>query len=203
MEVATMPSGAGSQVAFYTSLAVAIGLSIAITRAVEAQAPGVVYSCYVPKTGTVYRIKTPDTPAACVKPDHVEFSWNIQGIQGAQGPAGSTGPVGATGPQGGQGVAGPQGAAGISGFVYVRSDPIIIYPNSQIPNGVTQGLAFCPQGKVALGGGLRIEGLSPGYFVLWNAQIDGSQNGWFVKVLNTTENQNFMYVYVQCADVTS
>lgn len=202
MQVAFMMFRAGSLVAFYAPLALAVGISIAIPTVSEAQAPGVVYSCYVPKTGTVYRIKASDTPAACVKPDHVEFSWNIQGIQGAQGPAGATGLAGARGPQGDPGEAGAAGAAGISGFVYIRSDPLIIYPNSQMPNGVTQGLAFCPEGKVALGGGLRIEGLAPGYFVLWNAQIDGSQNGWFVKVLNTTENQNFMHVYVQCANVS-
>lgn len=167
------------------------------------------HACYVPKTGTVYRIRTPETPQTCNK-GHIEFSWNEQGIQGPEGQpgiagdvgetgaTGATGAVGATGPEGSPGAAGLQGTAGVSGFVYIRSDPIIIPPA-----GLTQGIVHCPAGKVALGGGLRIEGLAPGYFVLWNAQIDGGgQNGWFVKVLNTTEGQNHMHLYVQCANVS-
>lgn len=31
-------------------------------------------ACYVPKSGSVYRIKAQGTPTAC-KPSHVEFSW--------------------------------------------------------------------------------------------------------------------------------
>lgn len=179
-----------------------------LTNIADAQTPGptLLYACYVPRTGSVYRIKTPDTPQICGK-GHVEFSWNEQGIQGLQGPAGATGPTGPTGaageagaagPPGSAGATGPQGISGVSGFVYIRSDPIIIPPN-----GLTQGIVHCPAGKVALGGGLRIEGLGPGVYVLWNAQIDGGgQNGWFVKVWNANAGQNFMYVYVQCANVS-
>jgi hypothetical protein len=43
------------------------------------------YACYVPSSGTVYRIKTADTPSACTKPTHVEFSWNHQGPKGDPG----------------------------------------------------------------------------------------------------------------------
>jgi hypothetical protein len=32
------------------------------------------HACYVPKTGTVYRIKVTGTPVKC-SPNHVEFSW--------------------------------------------------------------------------------------------------------------------------------
>ena len=178
---------------------------LATIRTADAQttAPTLLSACYVPKTGTVYRTGTPDTPQICNK-GHVGFSWNEQGIQGLEGPAGTTGPTGeagaagAAGPEGIPGATGPQGTAGVSGFVYIRSNPVIIPPS-----GVTQGIVHCPPGKVALGGGLRIEGIAPGYFVLWNAQIDGGgQNGWFVKVLNTTEGQNHMHVYVQCANVS-
>ncbi len=181
-------------------------LIVATSATAHAQTPTLLSACYVPKTGTVYRIRAPDTPPICSK-SHIEFGWNQQGIQGQPGiagPAGETGapgvagPAGAAGPQGSEGPAGPQGTAGVSGFVYIRSDAVIIPPS-----GITQGIVHCPAGKVALGGGLRIEGLVPGYFVLWNAQIDGGgQNGWFVKVLNTTEGQNHMFIYVQCANVT-
>ena len=38
----------------------------------------VLYACYVPDKGTVYRIKTADTPAECEKKD-VQFSWSDAG----------------------------------------------------------------------------------------------------------------------------
>lgn len=37
-------------------------------------APSTYYACYVPSKGTLYRIKTSDTPSECDKKD-VEFSW--------------------------------------------------------------------------------------------------------------------------------
>jgi hypothetical protein len=39
-----------------------------------ASTPTTYYACYVPDKGTLYRIKTSDTPSACDKKD-VEFSW--------------------------------------------------------------------------------------------------------------------------------
>jgi hypothetical protein len=59
--------------------------------------PETYHACYVPNTGTVYRIKTADTPTGCAKTTHVEFNWNN---------VGPTGPTGATGPQGPAGPAG-------------------------------------------------------------------------------------------------
>ncbi len=45
-------------------------------RALGAQsAPKVYYACYVPLTGTVYRIKESDVKQACTSAAHVEFSW--------------------------------------------------------------------------------------------------------------------------------
>ena len=45
-------------------------------RALSAQsAPKVYYACYVPLTGTVYRIKESDVKPACTSTAHVEFSW--------------------------------------------------------------------------------------------------------------------------------
>lgn len=56
--------------------------------------PSTTYTaCYVPSSGTVYRIKTADTPPACTKSAHVEFSWNHQGPVGPQGPKGDPGLV--------------------------------------------------------------------------------------------------------------
>lgn len=102
-----------------------------------------IYACYVPATGTVYRIKEPGLPQACQGPAggpnrHVEFSWNQigpigpvgpQGPQGIQGPSGPMGPMGpqgakgdkgdpgADGSQGPQGEVGPQGPQGPKGDI--------------------------------------------------------------------------------------
>ncbi|MDF1505653.1 hypothetical protein [Roseisolibacter sp. H3M3-2] len=45
----------------------------AAPRAAAAQAK--FFACYVPTSGSTYRIKTADTPPACTKASHVEFSW--------------------------------------------------------------------------------------------------------------------------------
>lgn len=83
-----------------TALALGLVLAGAVPTPASAQAPELLYACYVPKSGTVYRIRSSNAPAECVKPDHVEFSWNQQGIQGetgAQGPPGRTGTARRTG----------------------------------------------------------------------------------------------------------
>ena len=51
---------------------------------------GVIYACYVPKTGTVYRINVSGSPIKCAT-NHVLFSWNISGPEGPQGPEGPAG----------------------------------------------------------------------------------------------------------------
>ncbi|WP_041265732.1 tail fiber domain-containing protein [Gemmatimonas aurantiaca] len=58
-----------------STLAVAaLTLASALTASpLEAQA--VFHACYVPASGTVYRVKAPNTPANCLQPTHVAFSW--------------------------------------------------------------------------------------------------------------------------------
>src|SRR5688572_10054975 len=61
-----------------------------------------VYACYVPLTGTVYRIKAPGAPTECFQlrghrrddelRSHVPFNWSKSG-------AGVVGPMGPAGPQ--------------------------------------------------------------------------------------------------------
>lgn len=51
------------------------GLTAASEPAEAQAAVTTYYACYVPASGTVYRIKTADTPAACKKDTHVEFQW--------------------------------------------------------------------------------------------------------------------------------
>ena len=47
------------------------------------------YGCYVPTSGTVYRIKATGLPDACRSPQHVQFTWSLQGPVGPQGAGGS------------------------------------------------------------------------------------------------------------------
>lgn len=58
---------------------VGVGVLIAgmIPAVVAAQAPdpSLLYACYVPEVGAVYRIKAQGLPTGCVEPAHVEFSW--------------------------------------------------------------------------------------------------------------------------------
>jgi hypothetical protein len=83
--------------------------------------PGTLYACYVPGSGTVYRIKFDGGKQACTSAQHIEFSWNaqgiqgVQGIQGIQGDKGDTGATGATGAVGATGPAGPAGPKGDKG----------------------------------------------------------------------------------------
>ena len=98
--------------------------------AVHAQsAPPAIDACYVPASGTTYRLDTsegpaPGAPRACRSSQHVRFRWNQQGpagpdgADGAPGPRGEPGepgPVGAQGPAGPQGVYGPRGPMGVIG----------------------------------------------------------------------------------------
>jgi hypothetical protein len=52
-------------------------LAAALTAAAAPAAAQVdsIRACYVPTTGNVYRIGTPDTHASCVAPSHVRFAW--------------------------------------------------------------------------------------------------------------------------------
>lgn len=85
-----------------------------VPSALSAQSSSATYSaCYVPRSGTVYRIKAPNTPSACTKKDHVEFSWTEAGIPGPQGAQGPAGPQGPQGPQG------PAGPSGVRAYAYV------------------------------------------------------------------------------------
>lgn len=54
-----------------------LGVLVVATAAASTRAPAqtVLYACYVPNTGTVYRIKTTNTSETCKSNVHVEFSW--------------------------------------------------------------------------------------------------------------------------------
>lgn len=60
-------------------VAAALAALALLPAALQAQAT--LTGCYVPKTGTVYRIKVEGTPTKC-SPNHVEFSWESGGSGG-------------------------------------------------------------------------------------------------------------------------
>ena len=88
--------------------------------ALHAQGPApdnkVLTACYVPASGTIYRVDV-----ACRSSQHVLFRWNQQGppgpdgVVGPRGPAGEPGVPGATGAQGPVGPAGDHGPRGPTG----------------------------------------------------------------------------------------
>ena len=59
-----------------TRSAALLAALVLIPAAAQAQT---ITACYVPKTGSVYRIKAADTPTAC-KTNHVEFSWKAPAV---------------------------------------------------------------------------------------------------------------------------
>ncbi len=56
---------------------VAFLATMMVPGVVSAQAPdpALLYACYVPQVGAVYRIKTAGLPSGCVESGHVEFNW--------------------------------------------------------------------------------------------------------------------------------
>jgi len=80
-----------------------------------------------------------------------QVSWRVTGAPGPQGPQGPVGPKGDQGVQGipgEQGETGLPGADGVSGLTQVTSNPMAVTEPALY--GVT---AWCPAGKVAVGGG--------------------------------------------------
>ena len=111
--------------------ALAAGLTLAAIAAlapdVAAQTnpppdPNVIWACFVPISGTVYRIKTADTKESCSSPKHVMFSFTQTGPAGPQGAAGAQGPAGPAGATGPQGPAGADGAGATAFFKELTAD---------------------------------------------------------------------------------
>lgn len=164
------------------ALVAAIALAAAASSPLEAQTT-VLSACYVPSTGTVYRVGQPGLASACVKTEHVLFTWNQAGTPGPAGPQGPTGhegqigpegPAGPTGPAGPAGPPGPPGPGGASGWQRVTSMTTF----GQDVVGTVR--ASCPAGKVVTGGGFETSSADDAFVLIDNAPAsDGS--GWIVK----------------------
>jgi hypothetical protein len=101
----------------WTSAMLLLVTTVTVPAAVRAQQPtaaDTIRACYVPASGTIYRIGVEGGPVAC-HAGHVEMKWNIAGPPGAPGIAGPQGEAGPAGPKGDTGPAGPKGDAGPAG----------------------------------------------------------------------------------------
>jgi hypothetical protein len=113
--------------------------------------PKTLEACYVPASGTIYRIDTPASPAAgapkgCLSPAHARFEWNQQGVAGPQGVPGPKGDQGPTGPRG------PQGPPAVVSAT--RKSTVAIY----VDEGKSLStVLICDPGHEALGGGWDVQ----------------------------------------------
>ena len=64
-------------------LKIAAALALLALIPGAAQAQSTLTACYVPKSGTVYRIQAPGSPSKCSQ-NHVEFSWTSAGAEPLQ-----------------------------------------------------------------------------------------------------------------------
>ena len=165
----------------------AVGLAVTCLTSTTASAQVTLTGCYVPNSGTVYRIKAADLPSACHSKNHVEFTWSLQGPPGPTGPAGPTGAQGPAGPAGGlpaaaieyKGASGTDVAAGAIGNVTVN----------------------CSTGKVPVGGGFENHN-TPAVRVFQSSPaataFGGPPTGWSVTFLNQSAIASSIFAWVVC-----
>lgn len=130
------------------------------------------------------------------------------GPQGEPGSTGATGPAGPQGPAGQTGATGPQGPAGVSGYERVVSGWTVL-SGTLDPTGESGGPAnaWCPTGKVVMGGGFEIDGSGPNFFnwSLTRSQptTAAGQDGWWATILNEDPLYGVSFrAYAICAAVS-
>jgi len=184
-------------------------------RAQQAAADDTIRACYVPASGTIYRIGVAGGPTAC-HGSHIEMKWNVAGPAGTPGPAGPqgdagpagpqgpAGPTGATGPAGPAGPQGPQGPAGTGGLMprTIVRDSVDIAPGR-----FGRAIATCPSGYTIMAGGFQFSFFDRAYTKIVGSEplfIQGSQtpNAWAAEAFNddvSTGATRRLYAYVLCA----
>jgi hypothetical protein len=131
--------------------AAVFALAFAATSGAQAATnPATLFACYVPSSGTVYRISPdgsiPDLKKDCTGASHVKFSWSEQGPQGPRGEVGPQGPPGPPGPSTG------------GAFSPVRVTQTVTFTNTQ--RYITVPIP-CPAGKKVITGGVIASASGP------------------------------------------
>ena len=181
----------GRTIAVFVALMVIAGWG-ASPLAAQAS-PEKLYACYVPASGTVYRIKVPGGKEACTAPTHVEFSWNESGEQGPKGDPGDPGPKGDPGDPGPAGADGRDGVA-LAGYEVITS----VHPAGA---GTRKFTTLCPPGKKVLSGGATVGFVDIGVDVIESKPLaDGS--GWSFWIENESVSQTIPNTII-CASVGS
>lgn len=186
--------------------AVAQAASPSASRAIAAST--IFHACYVPSSGTVYRIKAPGLREDCTSTSHVQFSWTdgadaagaIKSGDAASGDLSGTYPgptvaklrgvaVDPTAPTNGQVLAydgaawkpaTPSAGGGVSGWEVVSAS------NQTLESVVTHFEAVsaeCPVGKVPVGGGYDVHPQNLGLMI--NSKPSGL-NGWTLTLSHNT-----------------
>jgi hypothetical protein len=160
----------------------------AAPAALEAQTttptPKVYYACYIPTSGTVYRIKETNLKQACASTAHIPFSWTDGGTPGPEGPKGDKGDTGEQG---------EPGAPGFTELFDVSSADILLQSGEATNAGVE-----CPAGSQVISGGYSFSKSSPD---MWVRSSHAGNGGWNVSVLNYGDNVGEVEfkVHARCA----
>ena len=151
----------------------ALGFLLFVPDTAQAQGP-VLFACYVPNSGVVYRVNPPGSPGqsadlkdACTGEKHILFSWSQVG---------------------------PQGVPGLSGYERVEGATVTVAPNT-----LQVATAVCPTGKKVLGGGYIFPG---GAFSMeLTSSRPDSDDTWAVFAQSEVSSNVTMKAFAVCAFV--
>jgi hypothetical protein len=164
--------------------AAAIALGVGVAKATIPDAVGTINGCYAIDGGTLRVIDT-GSGATCDAGSEVPLDWNVTGAQG------TVGPVGPQGPQGFPGQQGSAGGAASSGYEEVSAN------FTTGGNGLGTGEADCPNGKLAVGGGVAAQ--TQTHPIESRPTDDGG--GWIVTMRGSGNRQ--YSVYAICVTATA
>lgn len=125
-----------------------------------------------------------------------------------RGPAGPRGPRGFRGRDGQQGSTGPAGPAGSAGAGSSATNSKLVRQDITVPpNANGEGIAVCPSGQVAVGGGVGASALNPDDRVVQSAPLaatGATETGttpvrWFGRYHNGGIAPETAYVFAICA----
>ncbi len=175
------------------------------------------YACYVPDVGAVYRVGTDSTPDDCFETTHVKFSWNPMDLGCTTGEVAKwTGTGWACGTDdvgaplnhthhGSDLVNGSVTNAELAADVSAR---VRGWHREQVedkevsPRSFAEAFAQCPAGQRVLGGGVKTKYDFFGVVhVIYSYPGDESDLwGWHARVYNPNDATIYLSVYAICAE---